>query len=192
MRNEIRALMTSLGIPSFFVTVNPADVYSPILKFLCQQDFDIDNMVSENIPNYWDQAFLISKNPYLAAQFFDIFMRAFIKTLLKYDPHFLNEEGGVLGHVKGYYGCVKAQGRGSLHCHMLVWVEGSLNPDDLKKKILNDNDFKHKIIRYLEDTIRTSVPSIPDPDVVFPSDEFEPSRIRGLNKGLLYQPGESE
>lgn len=31
--------------------------------------------------------------------------------------------------VKAYYGCVEAQGGGTLHCHMLVWVEGGLNPD---------------------------------------------------------------
>ena len=50
----------------------------------------------------------------------------------------------------------------------------------------------HRIIRYLEDTIRTSVPLIPDPDIDVPSDEFEASQVRGLNKGLLYQPDENE
>ncbi|KAF8073349.1 hypothetical protein FPV67DRAFT_1410927, partial [Lyophyllum atratum] len=31
MRNEIRALTTTLGMPSFYVTINPADVYNPLL-----------------------------------------------------------------------------------------------------------------------------------------------------------------
>ncbi|KAF9057090.1 hypothetical protein BJ165DRAFT_1305327, partial [Panaeolus papilionaceus] len=31
MRNEIRSLIISRGNPSFFITINPADVYSPIL-----------------------------------------------------------------------------------------------------------------------------------------------------------------
>ncbi|KAF8347115.1 hypothetical protein F5887DRAFT_841134, partial [Amanita rubescens] len=31
MRNEIRAMITSLGAPSFFITINPADVFSPVV-----------------------------------------------------------------------------------------------------------------------------------------------------------------
>ncbi|KAF8067829.1 hypothetical protein FPV67DRAFT_1416073, partial [Lyophyllum atratum] len=31
MRNEIRALTTSLGMPSFYITINPADIYNPIV-----------------------------------------------------------------------------------------------------------------------------------------------------------------
>ncbi|KDQ54421.1 hypothetical protein JAAARDRAFT_88669, partial [Jaapia argillacea MUCL 33604] len=34
MRNKIRALTMTLGLPSFYLTINPADVYSPIVKFL--------------------------------------------------------------------------------------------------------------------------------------------------------------
>ncbi|KAJ7729150.1 hypothetical protein B0H16DRAFT_1239083, partial [Mycena metata] len=29
MRNEIRALMLEKGLPSFYITINPADVYNP-------------------------------------------------------------------------------------------------------------------------------------------------------------------
>ncbi|KAJ3878159.1 hypothetical protein F5879DRAFT_765916, partial [Lentinula edodes] len=31
MRNQIRALMTDQGLPSFFITINPADVYNPLV-----------------------------------------------------------------------------------------------------------------------------------------------------------------
>ncbi|KAI9059341.1 hypothetical protein FKP32DRAFT_1580099, partial [Trametes sanguinea] len=31
MRNEIRALMASHGMPSFYVTINPADLYNPVV-----------------------------------------------------------------------------------------------------------------------------------------------------------------
>ena len=87
-------------------------------------------------------------------------MKAFIKTLLGYESLSRNGQfgnSGVLGHVKSYYGCVEAQGRGSLYCHMLVWIEGSLNPDELKENILTDLDFRTRIITYLENIISTSV-----------------------------------
>ncbi|KAJ3915079.1 hypothetical protein F5877DRAFT_474, partial [Lentinula edodes] len=31
MRNEIRALMIDQGLPSFYITINPADVYNPLV-----------------------------------------------------------------------------------------------------------------------------------------------------------------
>ncbi|KIO16178.1 hypothetical protein M407DRAFT_44165, partial [Tulasnella calospora MUT 4182] len=34
MRNEIRGLMMTHGMPSFYITINPADVFNPLVKFL--------------------------------------------------------------------------------------------------------------------------------------------------------------
>ncbi|KAJ8580895.1 hypothetical protein M405DRAFT_752646, partial [Rhizopogon salebrosus TDB-379] len=31
MRNEIRALMIEKGLPNFYITINPADVYNPVV-----------------------------------------------------------------------------------------------------------------------------------------------------------------
>ena len=192
MRNEIRALTTQLGVPSYFITINPANVYCPVLKYLAEQNIDIDNLQEDDVPNYWQQACLISRNPTITAKFFNIFVEAFIKSLLKADTSSEMIKPGALGYVKGYYGCVEAQGRGSLHCHMLVWIEGALNPDDLKTKILTDLDFKTRLMTYLEDTISTSVPDEPCSSPSVLSDNFDPVSIRGLNKGLEYVPNHDE
>jgi hypothetical protein len=63
MRNEIRGLMIEKGLPSFYITINPADVFNPIVKFLADAEIDIDTLLPEDIPNYWDQSVLIAKNP---------------------------------------------------------------------------------------------------------------------------------
>ena len=70
-RNEIRALMISIekGLPSFFITINPADVYNPLVKFLGGADIDIDNLLPEQVPNYCKQSILIAKNTFFAAKF---------------------------------------------------------------------------------------------------------------------------
>ena len=34
MRNEIQAMIMSKGLPSFYITINPADVYNPLVNFL--------------------------------------------------------------------------------------------------------------------------------------------------------------
>ena len=63
MCNEIRAIMNACGMPSLFLTINPADVYNPLVQLLAGKSIDIDAMVSEEIPNYWDQSILIAQNP---------------------------------------------------------------------------------------------------------------------------------
>lgn len=44
MRNEIRGLMIDKGLPNFYLTINPADVYNPLVKFLAGSEVDIDNL----------------------------------------------------------------------------------------------------------------------------------------------------
>ncbi|KAJ7086532.1 hypothetical protein C8R44DRAFT_650820, partial [Mycena epipterygia] len=79
MRNQIRGLMIEKGLPSFYITINPADVYNPLVKFLAGDEIDLDRMSPETVPKYFDQASLVAKNPAVAAQFFNVYMKAFIK-----------------------------------------------------------------------------------------------------------------
>jgi Helitron helicase-like domain at N-terminus len=72
-------------LPSFFITINPADVYNPLVKFLRGADIDIDNLLPEHVPNYWEQSILIAKNPFVAAKFFNVYMKAFINSILAYN-----------------------------------------------------------------------------------------------------------
>ena len=37
---------------------------------------------------------------------------------------------GIFGYVGGYFGVVEAQGRGSLHVHMLLWLKYAPNADE--------------------------------------------------------------
>jgi Helitron helicase-like domain at N-terminus len=183
MRNEIRALMIlEKGLPSFYITINPADVYNPLVKFLAGAEIDIDKLLPEEIPNYWEQSLLIAKNPAVAARFFNIYMRAFITTILAYDKK--KVKNGIFGIVNAYYGCVEAQGRGTLHCHMLVWVEGGLNPNQIKERVLNDGhvDFRDRLLAFLDDTISNCVPTNPYTDHRDSSSKPpHPCSIRGID-----------
>ncbi len=181
MRNEIRALMMDKGLPSFYITINPANVYNSLVKFLAGTNFDIDNVHPQNIPDYWEQSILIAKNPAVAAKFFDTYMRAFITTILGYDDTHNNIEGGILGVVKAYYGCVEAQGRGTLHCHMLIWIEGGLNPNEIKDHVLCTDDdaqaFTKCLLTFLDDTISNSIPAC---------DTMPKSQIHVLSSSSLF------
>lgn len=180
MRNEIRALMVDKGLPSFYITINPADIYNPLVKFLAGAEIDVDNLLPEHVPNYVEQSILVAKNPAVAAKFFNIYMKAFIKCILGYDPKEKFIEGGILGHVNGYYGCVEAQGRGTLHCHMLVWLEGALNPNEIKERVLSqgDSEFEQWLLAFLDDTISNVVPDDPDENITPPSSIHHPCSVR--------------
>ncbi|KAF8957419.1 hypothetical protein BDZ97DRAFT_1641166, partial [Flammula alnicola] len=109
-------------------------------------------------------------------------MKAFISTVLGFDAKKPNFEGGILGMVKAHYGCVEAQGRGTLHCHMIVWVEGALNVDEIKRKALErDVDFQTRLIRFLDDTISNEIPVDPGDVPDLPSSIHHPCSVRGLN-----------
>jgi Helitron helicase-like domain at N-terminus len=110
-------------------------------------------------------------------------MKAFIHTLLGYDGHHQDLEGGALGTVQSYYGCIEAQGRGSLHCHMLIWLEGGLHPNEVKQHILEDDSFKFWLLNFMEDSISTCIPDDPDPLLSVASSTYHPCSIRGTNQG---------
>lgn len=192
MLNQIRAMITQFGMPTFFITINPADVYNPLVKFLAGSDIDIDQLLPEQVPNYWEQALLVARNPAVAAKFFNIYMKAFIHSLLGCNANGEHSQEGIFGVVKGYYGCVEAQGRGSLHCHMLIWLEGGLNPDEIKNRVLQDDSFKIRLLNFLEDSISTSVPDDPDPTLTVPSSTHHPCSVRGMNRGCRAQSSFAE
>lgn len=78
--------MIDKGLPSFYITINPADVFNPLVKFLADDEINLDSMTADTVPKYFEQASLVAKNPAVAAQFFNIYMKAFISTVLGYDP----------------------------------------------------------------------------------------------------------
>lgn len=188
MRNEIRGLMFDKGLPNFYITINPADVYNPIVKVLAGSEIDIDAMGPDEIPQFWPQSILVARNPIVAAKFFDLYIRTFCSEMLGYNTKNCMVSEGILGRVKAYYGCVEAQGRGTLHCHMMVWLEGGHDPDEIKRRIIdrNDTDFRDRLMSFLDDVIHNDIPCDPDSSISVPSATHHPCSVRGvtLNSGL--------
>ncbi|CAF1549278.1 unnamed protein product, partial [Didymodactylos carnosus] len=50
-------------------------------------------------------------------------------------------------------GTVDTQGRGSLHLHILLWLDHNMTPSQLKENI-KDPRFKEGLIEYLDDVIK--------------------------------------
>ncbi|KAG1797584.1 hypothetical protein EV424DRAFT_1333323 [Suillus variegatus] len=109
-------------------------------------------------------------------------MKSFFSALLGYDKASGVVSEGILGKVKAYYGCVESQGRGPLHCHIMVWLEGGHNPNEIKHHIMeaNDTDFRDRLLAFLDDTISNFIPPDPDPQIHVPSAVHHPCSVRGV------------
>ena len=144
MRNEIWSLVNHLGAPSWYITLSPADLQHPICIYFA----DTKERFYPTLPSYDDRARLVCENPVAGARFFDFMVTMFLTDVLGIQAD--NREG-FYGPTSGYYGTVEQQGRLTLHLHMLLWIAGNLNPEDIRSKILgDDSEWRKSLVSWLE------------------------------------------
>ncbi|KZT58629.1 hypothetical protein CALCODRAFT_432357, partial [Calocera cornea HHB12733] len=163
-RNEIRSLVYRLGSPAFFITLTPCDVDG----FLCQLAIngykDAEKIrLGTTRQTRFHRAMQVAHNPAIAASVFHDTMLRFRDIILR-----IGNGPGLFGQCAAWYGMVEAQGRGTLHCHMLVWIQGNLSPKTLRKMLSDDPGFKSRMIAWLESLIKTELPG--DKEVVVEQD----------------------
>ena len=156
LRTRIHALIYNQGLPSLFLTLNPADIHSPVALYFAGVKLDLDNIRTEQLMDTYKRAEVIASHPVATAKFFHLLITNILDTMIV---------GGVLGPVKAYFGTVENQGRGSLHLHLLVWLDHDMKPADLKEKIQN-TDFREKLKAYLEDIIKEDLDEFRNKNVV--------------------------
>ncbi|EGO04377.1 hypothetical protein SERLA73DRAFT_44077, partial [Serpula lacrymans var. lacrymans S7.3] len=137
-RNEICALIKRFSTPALFLTLNLSDINHPLVGVL-----------GGLLPEQWQQMSLyncslfVAKNPAAAAQFFHVVMCTFFKVIVKHGSN----SPGLCGHSEAYYSMMEAQGRGTLHCHMLLWLHGNPNPQVLRDQMCEDPAFEVQLFQ---------------------------------------------
>jgi len=63
---------------------------------------------------------------------------------------------GFLGYVSGYFGVIEAQGQGSLHVHMLLWLADTPSTDAMHR-LLNTDHFRAQVQKFVKMNIRADV-----------------------------------
>ena len=144
LRTRLHALIYNQGLPSIFLTINPADIHSPVALYFAGVNIDLDNIQMQKMLDTYKRAEIVASHPVATAKFFHTLISNILNILLV---------GGVVGPIKAYFGTVKSQGRGSLHLHLLAWLDHDMKPADLKEKI-QDSDFRERLIAYLEDIVK--------------------------------------
>ncbi|KAE8218468.1 hypothetical protein CF319_g7667 [Tilletia indica] len=97
----------------------------------------------------------VAANPVAGAKFFHFMMTTFLN-------HILGDgtAPGIFGNAAAHYGIVEAQDRGSLHCHMLIWLKGGLSPLQIQEKSQQNREWADKYLAWLEDVIKMDWPAI--------------------------------
>ena len=123
-------------------------------------NLNLDNVIESVSPSRVERAHLVAKHPVAIARFFDKLIQSIIDTLsidILSSMYFRHREslvlGGVLGPVRGYYGTVENQGRGSLHLHILIRLDVNMRPSELRSSVKHEC-FRNNLIEYLEDIIK--------------------------------------
>ena len=146
MRSEIWSLINYLGSPSWYITLSPADIQHPICIYFA----DTKEKFMPTLPTYDERARLVCQNPVAGARFFNFMVCTFLEDVLGVRPG-ANKQEGFYGRTSGYYGTVEQQGRLTLHLHMLLWIAGNMNPEDLRVRILQESSaWRQNLIRWLE------------------------------------------
>ena len=149
MRREIFSTMVRHGFPLFWITVNPADLHNPVFLQLAATDEGfLNRFTSLNAVDTRSQLQATCANPFRAAQLFNKTVEAFTAYLLP-----------TLGKIADYYGVVEAQGRGTLHIHMLVWVAGFQGVTGFVDRLQNEPGFQENFLRYITQAVRASLPA---------------------------------
>lgn len=91
---------------------------------------------------------------------------------------------GILGVVKAYYGCIKAQGCGSLHNHMVIWFHGGLTSDEIQNWAMTDPTWKGCLVDFLDDTVCNIIPADPDPIMSVQSCKHHSCAVRGIDPAM--------
>lgn len=120
MQTKIKTLIMHLNMLSFFIMINPTNVYNSVVKFLARSDINVNILLFEDVFKFHKQSYLVSCDLVAAAEFFHAYMKVFVDSLLYFDTDENNKQSGVFGRITGYYSYNEAQGQGLLHYYMLL------------------------------------------------------------------------
>ena len=96
---------------------------------------------------------MVVKNPVACMMFFHTMISSFISVILRYGRH----EWGLFGHCNSYFGTVEAQGKGTLHCHMLIWLEEHPTPQKMHDYLTSSSQYQEMMFMWLESIIKSKL-----------------------------------
>ncbi|PPQ74787.1 hypothetical protein CVT24_003726 [Panaeolus cyanescens] len=167
LRTQIWSTCIMKNPASLWITINPTDIHDPIAQIFAGESINLDNFVATMGPSSDKRAQNISRDPYASAKFFHFTIKAIMETLFGVkttDYHVFNKPG-IMGRVSAFFGTVESQGRGSLHFHLLLWLEDAPTADEMNE-LLRIEEFRNKVATYIQKNLRAYMPGLESADTV--------------------------
>ncbi|KAE8229484.1 hypothetical protein CF326_g5548 [Tilletia indica] len=165
-RSDIRAMIGHFGIFQLFLTINPSATHSPVFHiFYGDRTVKLDTS-RPNLPNSKERAIRVADDPVAGSDYFHFHLSALLQYLLGWDIRKKEslQHGGLFGRMAGFFLVKEHTMRGQLHCHCLIWLDGGMNPDILREKMTDDDEFRDRYLRFFDGIITHGYPG--DPSVI--------------------------
>jgi hypothetical protein len=160
IHSQIKGMCVMKGPPSLWITINPSDMGDPIAQIFAGEKIDMDSFISTAGPKAEETSKTIAADPYAAAKFFHYVIAALLEELFGIVAYNcgvpVKRTDGIFGKVTSYIGTVEAQGRGTLHLHIVVWPCGSLTLSKMQHALWLVS-FRSKIKEYIKANIRADI-----------------------------------
>ena len=192
IRGQIKGMCVMKGPPSLWITINPSDTGDPIAQVFAGEDINLDSFAKTSGPNSDERSKNIAADPYAAAKFFHFTITALLEEvfgIIGYKGQTqVKRTDGVFGKVASYIGTVEAQGRGTLHLHIVVWLCGALTAGRMKEALRSEH-FRAKVKDYIAANIKAdldgadaavvnSMPCVANVSYSRPCDPREPDYVQ--------------
>ncbi|KAF8526432.1 hypothetical protein JB92DRAFT_2583467, partial [Gautieria morchelliformis] len=154
-RSKIYGMTLMKNPASLWITLNFADTDDPIVQILAGEEIDMDHFFATAGPDRTQRAINTASNPFAAAQYFHMSVIMVLEELYGISVnryHRITRQTGIFGCVAGYIGMVEAQGRGSLHLHLLLWLEGAPTSTQMQE-MLGTESFRKKMCSFIRSAI---------------------------------------
>ena len=161
LRSQIWSTTVRKGPPSLWITINPSDLNDPITQIFAGENIDMEAFLATAGPDKKRRARNVAQDPYAAAKFFHFMIKTILETLfqVKVTKFQVKSGKGLLGRVAAYFGTVESQGRGTLHLHLLIWLEYTPSSDELLQ-LLKTEEFRTRVVAFIKANIRSYVPGL--------------------------------
>lgn len=160
IRSKIWSLTAQIGPPSLWITINPSDVGDPIAQVLAGVDIDLDKFDRILGPDASARSSTIVGDPYAAAKFFHFIIDTVLRELFGIQAATNNrhiaKKTGIFGHMSSYIGAVEAQGRGTLHFHVVCWMKDAPSSIHMKE-LLKGDMFRRHVSTFIKANIRSDI-----------------------------------
>ncbi|KAH7930556.1 hypothetical protein BV22DRAFT_1000478 [Leucogyrophana mollusca] len=165
-RGQIWGTSLILRGPVVWITINPSDTHDPVAQVFAGENIDMDQFFATGGPDSDRRARNIARDPYAAAKYFFFIINAVLRSLFQVEvvANRVHSKMGILGLISAYFGVIEAQGRGTLHTHMKIWLCHTPNMIQMGD-LLQSQEFRDRMCEYMRHNIRAHLDGLTEEEI---------------------------